>query len=98
MTAQIIHMEPEIEAAIRDGRLTQIEITEARMRLADGVLSLKASDLLPPKIKTPEEAAKAMTTKERQAKFVKGKKDTGFKKGWLHHSIEELAEEAGGPH
>lgn len=96
MTAQIIQMEPEIEAAIREGRLTKVEITAAQMRLADGVLSLKASDLLPPKIKTGEEVQEAMTAKERQRKFVQGKKEAGFKKNWLHHSIEELAEEVGG--
>ncbi|UWQ83089.1 hypothetical protein [Leisingera caerulea] len=48
MTAQIFHLEPEVEAAIREGKLTQIEITDARMKLSDGVLSLRARDLLPP--------------------------------------------------
>lgn len=96
MTAQIVHLEPEVEAAIRDGRLAQIELTEARMKLSGGVLSLKARDLLPPKIKTCEEVNKAKTTKERQRKFVQRKVDAGFKKDWLHHSVMELAEEAGG--
>lgn len=96
MTAQIIHMDPEVEAAIRDGRLAQIEITEARMKLADGVLSLKARDLLPPKTTTCEEIQKAKTAKERQREFVQRKVDAGFKKDWLHHSVLELAEEAGG--
>ncbi len=96
MTAQIINMEPEVEAAIREGRLTQIEITEARMKLADGVLSLKASDLLPPKIKTDEEVKEAKTAKERQREFVQRRKDAGFKKDWLHESLLPLAEEAGG--
>lgn len=96
MTAQIINMEPEVEAAIREGRLTKIEITEARMKLADGVLSLKASDLLPPKIKTGEEVKEAKTAKERQREFVQRKKDAGFKKDWLHESLLPLAEEAGG--
>lgn len=54
MTAQIVHMEPEVEAAMRDGKLTQIELTEARMKLSGGVLSLKARDLLPPRTKTCE--------------------------------------------
>lgn len=96
MTAQIINMEPEVEAAIREGRLTQIEITEARIKLADGILSLKASDLLPPKIKTEDEANKAKTAKERQREFVQRRKDAGFKKDWLHESLLPLAEEAGG--
>lgn len=96
MTAQIIHLEPEVEAAIREGRLTQIEITEARMNLADGVLSLRARDLLPPKIKTGEEVKEAKTAKERQREFVQRKKNAGFKKDWLHESLLPLAEEAGG--
>ena len=96
MTAQIIHMDPEVEAAIRDGRLAHIEITEARMKLADGVHSLKARDLLPSKTKTSEEVQKAKTAKERQREFVKRKRDAGFKKDWLHHSIQDLAEQAGG--
>jgi hypothetical protein len=89
-------MDPEIEAAIREGRLTQIEIKEAHLKLSKGILSLKASDLLPPKVKTKEEAEEAMTSKERQAKFVKSKKTAGFKKDWIHESIALLAEEAGG--
>lgn len=96
MTAQIIHLEPEVEAAIREGRLTQIEFTDARMKLSDGVLSLRARDLLPPKIKTGEEVKEAKTAKERQREFVQRKKDAGFKKDWLHESLVLLAEEAGG--
>lgn len=96
MTAQIINIEPEVEAAIRDGRLTQIEITKARMTLVNGVLSLKASDLLPPKVKTADAVEQTKTGKERQRQFVQRKKDAGFKKDWLHHTIQVLAEEAGG--
>ena len=96
MTAQIINIEPEIEAAIREGRLTQIEVTKARMTLSNGVLSLKASDLLPPKIKTADAIEQIKSGKERQREFVQRKKDAGYKKEWLHHSIQELAEETGG--
>lgn len=96
MTAQIINMDPEVEAAIREGRLTEIEITEARMKLTNGVFTLKARDLLPPKIKTDEEVKEAKTAKERQREFVQRKKDAGFKKDWLHESLLPLAEEAGG--
>jgi hypothetical protein len=96
MTAQIVYLEPDVEAAIRGGRLTHIDITEARMQLKDGVLSLRASDLLPPKIKSNEEVKEAKTSNERQREFVKRKKDAGFKKDWLHHSIQDLAEQAGG--
>lgn len=96
MTAQIIHLEPEVEAAIREGKLTQIEITDARMKLSDGVLSLRARDLLPPKIKTGEKVKEAKTATERQREFVQRKKDAGFKKDWLHESLVPLAKEAGG--
>ncbi len=96
MTAKIISIEPEVKAAIREGRLTEIEITEARMKLANGVLTLKASDLLPPKIKTGEEVKEAKTAKERQREFVQRKKEAGFKKDWLHESLLPLAEETGG--
>ncbi|WP_170403245.1 hypothetical protein [Ruegeria arenilitoris] len=96
MTAQIIHMEPEVEAAIRDGRLTTIEVTEARMKLVGGVLSLRARDLLPPKIKAEQDVKEAKSAKERQREFVQRKKDAGFKKDWLHESLVLLAEEIGG--
>lgn len=96
MTAQIVHVEPEVEAAIRDGRLTQIELTDARMKLSGGVLSLKARDLLSTGTQTCEGVQKAKTAKERQRKFVQRKADAGFKKNWLHHSVLKLAEEAGG--
>lgn len=96
MTAQIIHIEPEIEAAIREGRLTQIEITEAKMSLANGVLSLRARDLLPPKPRNDEKAKEAKTANERQREFAQRKRAAGFKKDWLHESLSALAEDAGG--
>jgi excinuclease UvrABC ATPase subunit len=96
MSAHIINIAPEIEAAIHAGQLTKIEITEARMKLADGVFTINAKDLLTPKTKTAVEGEQPKSTKERQREFVKRKKDAGFKKDWLHHSIQELAEQAGG--
>lgn len=54
MTAQIVNIAPEIQAAIHTDELSQIEITEARMRLKDGVFTLNAKDLLPPKEDTAE--------------------------------------------
>lgn len=96
MTAHIVQMDPEVEAAIHEGRLTQIELTEAQLKLKEGTLCLRASDLLPPKIKTKEQAEKAKTTKERQAKFKKQKTEAGFKRGWIHESILALADQLGG--
>ncbi|MBW6417023.1 hypothetical protein [Celeribacter sp. PS-C1] len=96
MTAQIIHIDPEIETAIRDGKLSEIEITEAHMRLSNGALLLRARDLLPQKVNTDEEKAQAKTAKQRQRDFVKRKNEAGFKKDWLHQSIQELAEAVGG--
>ncbi|MBW6419344.1 hypothetical protein [Celeribacter sp. PS-C1] len=96
MTAQIIHIDPEIETAIRDGKLSEIEITEAHMRLSNGALLLRARDLLPQKIKADEEKAQAKTPKQRQRDFVKRKNEAGFKKDWVHQSIQELAEAVGG--
>ena len=96
MTAEVIQMESEIEDAIKQGTLTHIKITDAQMRLTDGVFTLRARDLLPPKVMTTEEAKQAKTSKERQAKFVKGKREAGFRKDWLHSSIEKLAKEVGG--
>lgn len=96
MTATIIQMDDEVRAAIEEKRLTKIDITEAQLKLANGTLSLRASDLLPPKIKSPEEAERAKTNKERQAEFVLRKKEGGFSKGWVHESIDRLANEEGG--
>ena len=96
MTAQIVHIEPEVEAAILEGRLNKIELTEARMTLSGGVLSLRAKDLLPSTILPGEEVKEAKSTRERQRVFVQRKKDAGFKKDWVHVSVQELAQDAGG--
>lgn len=96
MTAQIINIDPEIEAAIHAGQLTKIEITEARMKLEDGVFTLNAKDLLPPKAKTVADGQQPKSNTERQHKFTQRKKEAGFKKDWLHNSVAALADEIGG--
>lgn len=96
MTAQIINIDPEIEAAIFAGRLTKIEITKAHMKLADGVFTLDAKDLLPSKVKTTADGEQAKTGKERQRTFSQRKKELGFKKDWLHQSVAVLADDNGG--
>jgi len=96
MTAHIINIAPEIETAIHEGSLTKIEITAASMKLADGVFTLKAKDLLPPKIDTAAASEKPKTGKEGQRAFTQRKKEAGFRKDWLHQSILTLAEELGG--
>lgn len=96
MTAKIINIDPEVEAAIHAGQLTKIEITEARMRLTDGVFTLTAKDLMPPKINKDADGDQPKTNKERQRAYTQRKKEAGFKKDWLHRSVEILANEIGG--
>lgn len=88
MTAQIVNIAPEIKAAIHAGQLTKIEITEARMKLQDGVFTLNAKDLLPPKEVSAEEKNKPQTSAERQRAMesVRKKPDLlgiGFTKAFL---------------
>ncbi|NVK20526.1 MAG: hypothetical protein HWE30_17665 [Methylocystaceae bacterium] len=96
MTAQIINIDPKLEAAIRGGTLTKIEITEARMKLSDGVLTLHAKDLLPQRETCDADGIPTKTNKERQHAFAQRKKEAGFKKDWLHSSIALLANQIGG--
>ncbi|AUQ44594.1 hypothetical protein PhaeoP10_00223 [Phaeobacter inhibens] len=49
------------------------------MKLADGVLSLRARGFLPSKTKRCEEVQKAKTVKERQREFLQRKEYTGGK-------------------
>ncbi|MEQ3727740.1 MAG: hypothetical protein ABNH38_10040 [Tateyamaria sp.] len=96
MTAQIINIDPEIEAAIYAGKLTRIEITEARMKISAGVLTLNAKDLLPPKINNGADEDQPKTNKERQRAHTQRKKEAGYKKDWLHRNVAILADEIGG--
>ena len=80
MTAQIVNIAPEIEAAIHAGKLTKIEITEACMKLHDGVFTLNAKDLLPPKEVSAERTDKPQTNAERQRAWVKRKRKPGLLK------------------
>lgn len=96
MTAQSIQIDSEVETAIREKRLTEIKLTKARFRLSDGVLSLRAQDLLPPQVLTEEEVTEAKTNKMRQQEFAARRKEAGFARGWIHQSLERLADEAGG--
>ncbi|QDY69308.1 hypothetical protein [Qingshengfaniella alkalisoli] len=96
MTEEIINTDPDIEAAFHAGQLTKIEITAASMTLSDGVFTLNAKDILPPKIKNPADEAQPKTNKERQRAYTQRKKDAGFKKDWIHESVAILADEVGG--
>ncbi|MDF9304778.1 hypothetical protein P5P81_20720 [Tritonibacter mobilis] len=96
MSAQIFNIDPEIEAAIHAGRLTKIEITEARMKLSGGVFTLNAKDLLPPKVSNDTDEDQPKTSKERQRAYTQRKKEAGYKKDWLHRSVAILADEIGG--
>lgn len=97
MTAQIVNIAPEIEAAIHAGQLTKIEITEARMKLQDGVFTLNAKDLLPPKEVSAEKKDKPQTNAERQRAWVKRKKDAGLVNDWIHESVLAMTKEFGTP-
>lgn len=96
MTSQIFNVDPEIEAAIQAGKITKIELTEARMKLSGGVFTLNAKDLLPPKAIKDADANQPKTNKERQRAYSQRRKEAGFKKDWLHQSVATLADEIGG--
>jgi hypothetical protein len=97
MTAQILNIDPDIQAAIHAGELSKIEITEARMRLKDGVFTLNAKDLLPPKTEPTEGKSKPKSNAERQRAMVKRKKEAGLVKDWVHKSVIEMTKEFGKP-
>jgi len=96
MTAQILNIDPEIAAAIHAGKLTKIEITEARMKLSGGVFTLNARDLLPPRVSNEADEGQPKPNKERQRAYTQRKKEAGYKKDWLHRSVATLADEIGG--
>lgn len=97
MTAQIVNIAPEIKAAIHAGQLTKIEITEARMKLQDGVFTLNAKDLLPPKEVSAEEKNKPQTSAERQRAMVERKKEAGLVRDWVHKSVLAMTKDFGEP-
>ena len=97
MTAQIVNIAPEIEAAIHAGKLTKIEITEARMKLQDGVFTLNVKDLLPPKEVSAVDENKPQTSAERQRALVERKKEAGLVRDWVHKSVLSMAKEFGEP-
>jgi hypothetical protein len=97
MTAQIVNIAPEIEAAIHAGELTKIEITEARMKLQDGVFTLNAKDLLPPKEVSAEGKGKPQSNADRQRAMVKRKKEAGLVKDWVHKSVLAMTKDFGEP-
>lgn len=96
MTAQIVNIAPEIEAAIHAGQLTKIEITEASMRLKDGVFTLNAKDLLPPKSEHSKDKNKPKSNAERQRELTERRKEAGLVREWVHNSVLSVAEELGG--
>jgi hypothetical protein len=97
MTAQIVNIAPEIQASIHAGELAKIEITEARMQLKDGVFTLNAKDLLPPKSEPAEGKNKPKSNAERQRALAERKKEAGLVRDWVHKSVLSMAKELGSP-
>ncbi|CUH76293.1 hypothetical protein TRM7557_00807 [Tritonibacter multivorans] len=97
MTAQIVNIAPEIEAAILAGELSTIEVTEARMKLQDGVFTLNAKDLLPPKQDPTESKKKPKSGAERQRALAERKKEAGLVRDWVHKTVLAMTKERGGP-
>lgn len=97
MTAQILNIDPDIQAAIHAGELSKIEITDARMRLKDGVFTLNAKDLLPPKTEPTEGKSKAKSNAERQRALAERKKKAGLVRDWVHKSVLSMTKEFGKP-
>lgn len=97
MTAQILNIDPDIQAAIHAGELSKIEITDARMRLKDGVFTLNAKDLLPPKTEPTEGKSKAKSNAERQRALAERRKEAGLVRDWVHKSVLSLTKEFGKP-
>ncbi|KMW57694.1 hypothetical protein AIOL_002660 [Candidatus Rhodobacter oscarellae] len=97
MTAQIVNIDPEIQAAIHSGELAKIEITEARMKLKDGVFTLNAKDLLAPKPEPAEGKNKPKSGAERQRALAVRRKEAGLVKDWVHKSVLSMAKEFGEP-
>lgn len=97
MTAQIVNITPEVEAAIHAGELAKIEITEARMRLKDGVFTLNAKDLLPQKTEPNGDKSKPKSGAERQRALAERKREAGLVRDWVHKSVLSMAKEFGKP-
>ncbi len=97
MTAQIVNIDPEIQTAIHAGELAKIEITEARMRLKDGVFTLNAKDLLPPITELTEGKSKPRSNAERQRALSERKKEAGLVRDWVHKSVLAMTKEFGEP-
>lgn len=96
MTAQIVNIGPEIQAAIHAGELAKIEITEARMRLKDGVFTLNAKDLMPTKAEPAEDKNKPKSNAERQRALAERRKEAGLVREWVHKSVLAMAEDLDG--
>lgn len=97
MTAQIVNIDPETQAAIHAGELSKIEITEARITLKDGVFTLNAKDLLPPNSDSVDDKKRAKSGKERQQALAKRRKEAGLVRDYVHKDILAMAKELGGP-
>ena len=99
--AKFDNIDPELRRMIEDKTLKTITIKDAAMRLKDGNLILRASDLLP-KEKTPKnpddpEATKEpMTPAQRQKKLYEERKAEGWKKQWMTPDLIMIAEQLGG--
>lgn len=85
MSAEIIKLPEQKESDVE-----QIELVEADLKLKDGTLTIRQ------KRKKKSDETKAKSSNERQKAFAAAKEEGGYKRGWIHSDLLQLAQEAGG--
>jgi len=81
-----------LREAVGDRRIKDLELDAADLRFKNGRFFVKTAELTAPDPNKP----KAKSSKERQREFNERKKAEGFRKDWLHESVDRMAREAGG--
>lgn len=96
--ARFENIDPELRQMLENRTLKTITIKDAAMRLKDGHLTLRASDLLPKEksVDRPEEHSEPMTAAQRQKKLYEDRKAKGWRKTWMPPELLELADQLGG--
>lgn len=96
MSTKILDIDPANERLIHPEQPSERQFSEARLKLSGNTLILEVKDVEAANVEKLKRDKKREDNKRRQEAFVQGKKDSGFRRDWIHRSVEALASELNG--
>ncbi|UOA32546.1 hypothetical protein DSM110093_02346 [Sulfitobacter sp. DSM 110093] len=96
MSAKILDIDPANERLIHPERAKKRQFSEAHLKLSGNTLTLEVKEVEAADAEERKKDKQREGNRRRQNTFVEGKEKAGFRKTWIHKSVERLGAELNG--